>query len=750
MLIMNLSDTLVNGLRGTVLGLQADSVTVNFPCINRVVTLQPQTFRVYSATSQSDIASRRQVPLILAFALTTHKAQGLTLERCEIDCSGMRIPGQLGVAVGRVKSKKGLRVLNFKETLVTKHPECVYLFANRISTVYSPDRSCCNTIVSEELEGTAMTDIIDERVHACAQSFEMHDDGDDDDDDYINDDEEKEKEHKKGEDCDGKHENKFPIPQREEIEHMLKGHIREDTYTEQQKETNANLAYLLSNMDRTMAFYQYMWSSIETSFFSALQKDTKIQNKDLTEFSTKLVNSLSMSDGYKKQVANMFDVKEAQSKHFRLSFLFLVSDVRKRIIKHAVSPIMAEGSSVAEEAAKAYSAAARSETGDKVKYHIAGWCIAKLKFKRQRIISRNLYKKEGLKKVRDALGELNMLKSMESDAAGDADGGVQVRENRGGLTVLNTGVGNFFVELDDKIVMLERNENLALYGKNLYNYIDKELGNDEALIDKFNALFPKEKQGDMIDDLYNEIILRYRNMSAGQLRHKYLRELKTEKVEAHRKEVKIRAKVKKYSYGTFCDDMKDSEPLKAHLGLQYQIIGNPDILSAPSFTVRQLKILCQAYGVTCKARLKAHIAETLTKTIMTSTCIPHPEEIKKAETVISSTDPTEVSANQVLAEASASTGLAEASTSTQVTCTLPNTADILMPSAPKKKKTDDTCRPTCSYPCGICMKQCDDACVACDHCDTWFHFHCLNIQGDEPELDEEKWFCHNCKHSTYM
>jgi len=50
------------------------------------------------------------VPLSLAYALTVHKAQGLTLESVIVDCRNIRQPGQLGVAVGRAKTREGLQL----------------------------------------------------------------------------------------------------------------------------------------------------------------------------------------------------------------------------------------------------------------------------------------------------------------------------------------------------------------------------------------------------------------------------------------------------------------------------------------------------------------------------------------------------------------------------------------------------------------------------------------------------------------
>ena len=67
----------------------------------------------YDAVEGKDVCTRQQIPLRLAFGTTIHKVQGLTLDYVEIDCRDMFAAGQLGVALGRAKNTKTVRIKNF-------------------------------------------------------------------------------------------------------------------------------------------------------------------------------------------------------------------------------------------------------------------------------------------------------------------------------------------------------------------------------------------------------------------------------------------------------------------------------------------------------------------------------------------------------------------------------------------------------------------------------------------------------------
>lgn len=70
-------------------------------------------------------ASRTQVPLILAWAMSIHKSQGQTLPCCKINLNRVFEKGQAYVALSRATSIEGLQVLGFKPEKVMAHPRVI-------------------------------------------------------------------------------------------------------------------------------------------------------------------------------------------------------------------------------------------------------------------------------------------------------------------------------------------------------------------------------------------------------------------------------------------------------------------------------------------------------------------------------------------------------------------------------------------------------------------------------------------------
>ncbi|MEL6753094.1 MAG: AAA family ATPase, partial [Pseudomonadota bacterium] len=107
----------VNGTLASVEGFGDTSVVVKID--GKVYEIEPQAWEKYRYDLDSEtgkvkrevIGTFKQVPIRLAYAVTIHKAQGLTLEKVFIDFDrGMFAHGQAYVAFSRARSLEGLEI----------------------------------------------------------------------------------------------------------------------------------------------------------------------------------------------------------------------------------------------------------------------------------------------------------------------------------------------------------------------------------------------------------------------------------------------------------------------------------------------------------------------------------------------------------------------------------------------------------------------------------------------------------------
>lgn len=105
-------ENIYNGSCGTVVDLNESSVTVKFDN-GYQSQFYKEPFDYYE--NETYIGTRFQIPFILAYAITIHKAQGLTLDEAVVDCGCAFEHGQVYVALSRVKKLENLYILDFKE-----------------------------------------------------------------------------------------------------------------------------------------------------------------------------------------------------------------------------------------------------------------------------------------------------------------------------------------------------------------------------------------------------------------------------------------------------------------------------------------------------------------------------------------------------------------------------------------------------------------------------------------------------------
>lgn len=98
----------------------------------RHLLCQPEAWKIELPNGEVQ-AQRQQVPLILAWALSIHKAQGQTLQRVKVDLGRVFEKGQAYVALSRATSKAGLQVTRFDPRKVMVHPKVTEFYSNLVS-----------------------------------------------------------------------------------------------------------------------------------------------------------------------------------------------------------------------------------------------------------------------------------------------------------------------------------------------------------------------------------------------------------------------------------------------------------------------------------------------------------------------------------------------------------------------------------------------------------------------------------------
>lgn len=122
---------LANGSRGVITRFEDDLPVVKF--MNGIETLINYQEWIIEESGEK-ILSITQIPLKVAYAITIHRSQGLTIDFAELDLSDIFEYGQAYVALSRVKNLEGLSIknLNIKKFIANKKAIEYYDNLNRI------------------------------------------------------------------------------------------------------------------------------------------------------------------------------------------------------------------------------------------------------------------------------------------------------------------------------------------------------------------------------------------------------------------------------------------------------------------------------------------------------------------------------------------------------------------------------------------------------------------------------------------
>lgn len=115
----NFAEHFVNGSLGEVIGFNESGYPV-VQTNDRIIDVKPHTWQMKDG--EKVLAEVSQLPLRLAWAITIHKSQGMSLDAAEMDLSKSFEPGMGYVALSRVRSLDGLYIKGINNTALMVHP----------------------------------------------------------------------------------------------------------------------------------------------------------------------------------------------------------------------------------------------------------------------------------------------------------------------------------------------------------------------------------------------------------------------------------------------------------------------------------------------------------------------------------------------------------------------------------------------------------------------------------------------------
>lgn len=153
----NFAAGFVNGSRGQVIDIENTGPLVQL-LNGKIIRVEPHS---WSLNEDGKIrAEVSQLPLRLAWAITIHKSQGMSLDAAEIDLSRAFTPGMGYVALSRVRTLDGLYLQGINRVAMAMHPEIHEL---DVHLRHASERLAAETDdIADEVVVTTKSQIVDE------------------------------------------------------------------------------------------------------------------------------------------------------------------------------------------------------------------------------------------------------------------------------------------------------------------------------------------------------------------------------------------------------------------------------------------------------------------------------------------------------------------------------------------------------------------------------------------------------------
>ena len=128
--VNGIDEGLANGSRGIIIDFTNDEKQnpIVYFLNGKTIEIKPKDYKI---EEEKDSVVKKQIPLIPAWAITIHKAQGMSLEYIETDIGNSIFEyGQAYVVLSRIKNLEGLSLINIDYSRIKANPKIIKFYEN--------------------------------------------------------------------------------------------------------------------------------------------------------------------------------------------------------------------------------------------------------------------------------------------------------------------------------------------------------------------------------------------------------------------------------------------------------------------------------------------------------------------------------------------------------------------------------------------------------------------------------------------
>ena len=508
MLVWNRSDALKSGSMGTFKSADGNKLLV---CFEKVSTVGIERVTWIQRNRQGEkIGSVSQFPIILGYAVTCHKSQGLELPAVVLHSSKAFVPGLVYVAMSRVRSADTLQVLAFNSNQILPADPDVILQSSRDVRECDASLRCYRRRVAsdetffdvhdrfqpEDLDDVTEDgyefpiDVSDGMVHAY---FEL-------------------------EDADTgvsiaqiyqqmeSHESELsrPPPGLDTRELLIKLKV-EMPYSDFSQSVNEAVDVLLDARfsDIMKAFVDIMWfhsfCALETHIFDNPDDlNVKVSRCDFTMATAKL-QKLLVSSEFAQYILCLFNASTFTSAQWSGA-----CDIGTALYMKFLDNLLALSARESNEEAIAFDVEDMPAAGKAKVRHVGGWAIRKVLEKSRRYVRENMYSKNA-QTVASVRHHRSISELIEESLVGSVTilenesqykDTLQVTEARQyrerGLIHIQDAVYKFFMALENERVKLLSDQTMRREGANMVEVALQTITNNSELKVKWTECFNVE------------------------------------------------------------------------------------------------------------------------------------------------------------------------------------------------------------------------------------------------------------------